>query len=65
VEDAFRGRVLSIYMTQWSLFLIGAFLFGVMAEIIGVKIVFALCSLLTLGISFVIILFFPLMRKID
>ena len=65
VEDAFRGRVLSIYMTQWSLFLIGAFFFGILADIIGVKMVFGICALSTILISILIVITNPIIKKID
>ena len=65
VKDEFRGRVLSVYMTQWSLFLIGAFLFGILAEIIGVQAVFGICAILTILIAMIIVITNPLIRKID
>tara|TARA_Y100000748_G_scaffold67825_1_gene55248 strand:- start:3212 stop:4462 length:1251 start_codon:yes stop_codon:yes gene_type:complete len=65
VKDEYRGRVLSVYMTQWSLFLIGAFLFGILAEIIGVQAVFGLCAILTMLIAILIVITNPLIRKID
>ncbi len=65
VKDEYRGRVLSVYMTQWSLFLIGAFLFGILAEIIGVQAVFGLCAILTILIAIIIVITNPLIRKID
>tara|TARA_Y100001970_G_C14257561_1_gene876623 strand:- start:7031 stop:8281 length:1251 start_codon:yes stop_codon:yes gene_type:complete len=65
VKDEYRGRVLSVYMTQWSLFLIGAFLFGILAEIIGVQAVFGLCAILTMLIAIMIVITNPLIRKID
>ena len=52
-------------MTQWSLFLIGAFLFGILAEIIGVQAVFGLCAILTILIAIIIVITNPLIRKID
>lgn len=49
VDDAYRGRVMSIFMTQISMVLFGGFIVGVLAEWLGVQ--FALASL---GIGLVI-----------
>ena len=65
VENAYRGRVLSIYMTQWSLFLIGAFFFGILADIIGVQMVFGICALATIIISILVVITNPLIKTVD
>ena len=36
-EDAFRGRVMSVYMMEWGITMIGVFLVGVLADVSGVQ----------------------------
>ena len=65
VEERYRGRVLSIYMTQFSLLFIGAFFIGVLAEWFGVQRVMAGVSLALVVTSAVVIAFVPRMRELD
>ncbi|MCP4681728.1 MAG: MFS transporter, partial [Desulfobacterales bacterium] len=36
-EDAYRGRVMSVYMMEWGLTMIGVFFVGIMADFTGVQ----------------------------
>ncbi len=65
VEERYRGRVLSLYMTQFSLLFIGAFFIGVLAEWFGVQRVMAGVSLALVVTSAVVIAFVPRMRELD
>jgi MFS family permease len=49
VDDAYRGRVMSIFMTQISMVLFGGFIVGMLAELLGVQV-----ALASLGIALVI-----------
>ena len=36
-EDAYRGRVMSVYMTEWGIMFVGVFLVGILADYTGVQ----------------------------
>lgn len=36
-EDAYRGRVMSVYMMEWGITMVGVFFVSVLADIIGVQ----------------------------
>jgi MFS family permease len=41
VEDAYRGRVMAVFMMQVSMMQFGTFVVGVIAEIVGIQVAFA------------------------
>ena len=65
VEERYRGRVLSLYMTQFSLLFIGAFFIGILAEWFGVQRVMAAVSLALVAVSAAVIVFVPRIRELD
>jgi MFS family permease len=65
VEPRYRGRVMSIYMTQFSLLFIGAFFIGLLAEVYGVQQVMAAVALALMVVSVVVVAFVPRMRHLD
>jgi MFS family permease len=64
-EDAYRGRVMSVYMMNWGLSMVGMFLISIMADIIGVRLALGgaagLLALITLWYLF----FKPRIRRLD
>ncbi len=65
VEERYRGRVLSLYMTQFSLLFIGAFFIGILAEWFGVQRVMAAVALALVVTSVAMVAFVPRIRELD
>ena len=64
-EDAYRGRVMSIYMMQFSMMSLGAFLVGMLTEIAGAREVFVGLGLLLVVSSFAALRLAPNVRRMD
>ena len=47
LDDAFRGRVMSIHQIGWGASAIGSLFVGVLAELVSVTFAFAVCGLIT------------------
>ncbi|MPZ97996.1 MAG: MFS transporter [Dehalococcoidia bacterium] len=65
VENAYRGRVMSVFMTQFSMMQLGVFFIGIIAESVGIRVAFAglaVCLMVTTAIAFALI---PRIRRID
>jgi MFS family permease len=60
----YRGRVMSVYMMQFSFVSFGTFFVGVLASEIGVQVALALTGALLLLFSVVTMVLFPTMRKL-
>ena len=65
VEDEYRGRVMSIFMLQISLMLLGAFLVGLTAESIGVQIALGAMAAALLVVMTWMLIFMPVFRRMD
>ena len=65
VEDAFRGRVMSIYMMEFSLMQLGVFAIGILASMIGPQYALAFSSVLLLLVVAYAYLFVPRLRDLD
>ncbi len=65
VEPRYRGRVLSLYMTQFSMLFVGAFFIGLLAEIYGVQQVMAAVALALMVTSVAVVAFIPRIRRLD
>ncbi len=65
VEDEYRGRVMSVYMSQFSLLFIGAFLMGLLSETFGVQAVLAVVSAALTVFSLAVIVLVPRMRELQ
>lgn len=65
VDSAYRGRVMSLYFTQFSIIQIGTFLVGILAESVGIRVAFAGLGgglmLVTVGVFLVV----PRLRRLD
>ena len=65
VEDAYRGRVMALYMMEFSLMSVSVFLVGILASEIGPQLAVGLSAVgLLLLVSF-LLLFSPRYRGLD
>ncbi len=64
VEPEYRGRVMSLFMTQFSVMQIGTFLIGIIAEVIGIRESFAILGLLLAGVTLYVGFFVPRVRQL-
>ncbi len=65
VSDEYRGRVMSIFMMEMNLVMVGAFGVGLIAEAIGIQWALGLTSLSLVALSLVTYAFIPRLRNID
>lgn len=65
VDDAYRGRVMSVFMTQMAMMQFATFLVGVVAEAVGIRIVIASLGLLLIGVTALAAAFIPTLRRMD
>jgi MFS family permease len=65
VEDSYRGRVMSIYMLQFSLSQFGAFLTGMLAEAVGPRVALGGTSLALVVIALGALVFIPRLRNLE
>ena len=65
VDDAYRGRVMSIQMMQWTVISLGGFVLGVVASIIGPAQALRGMAMVLLAIVFVVAAFVPRIRNLD
>ena len=64
-EDAFRGRVMSIYMMEFGLVSFGTFAIAMMADAVGIQWAFIITSLGLLFISLYLLVAVPKLRNLD
>ncbi len=65
VEDEYRGRVMSIYMMEFSLMQFGVFAVGILASAIGIQYALTFTSVLLLVFIAYAWLFIPRLRELD
>jgi MFS family permease len=65
VDDAYRGRVMSIYMMEHSLVQFGTFIVGIIASLIGVQAALGGVALALFTSSLLVYMFVPRMRNLD
>ncbi|MBN1190661.1 MAG: MFS transporter [Dehalococcoidales bacterium] len=65
VDNAYMGRVMSIFMMQWGLVSFSTFFAGAMAEAIPVQWVVGGLALALLAVSLLALVFLPTIRKLD
>ena len=65
VKDEYRGRVMSVYMTEFGLTSFGTFAAGVMAEALGVQWVVGGFAMTLVFITILAFAFVPRIRKLD
>jgi MFS family permease len=64
-ENAYRGRVMSIYMTQISLMSLGAFVIGLVAEAVGAQWALGGMAALLVVFSLGFLASSPLLRRLE
>lgn len=65
VEDVYRGRVMSIYMTQFSLMMFGTFFVGIISEFIGVDVALGGLGALLIVVTLGFLAFAPRLRTLS
>ncbi len=65
VQEEYRGRVMSVYMLQFSLSQIGAFFTGLLAEAVGPRAALGTTSLALVILAFGVLIFVPRLRNLD
>jgi MFS family permease len=65
VQDEYRGRVMSIYMMEMNLVMIGAFVVSLIAEAVGPQWALGTVSMALVGLSIGSYLLLPRLRSID
>ena len=65
VEDAYRGRVSSVFMMQVGTMALGAFVVGLIAEFVGPQVGLGSFSLLLVVVALVIYAFVPRLRDLE
>lgn len=64
VENAYRGRVMSLFMTQFSVMQVGTFFVGVAAEIVGIRVAFAGLGLGLIVVTAMVFFLVPRIRQL-
>ena len=64
-EDAYRGRVMSVYMMNWGITMVGVFFVGILADIIGVQLAVGGSAGLLALIAIYHLFFTPRIRRLD
>lgn len=65
VEDEYRGRVMSVYMLQFNLAQLGAFLTGLLAAVVGPRVALGGTSLALVALALGALLFMPRLRNLE
>lgn len=65
VDDAYRGRVISIFMMQWALASLGTFVLGIVTSIIGPQAALQSMAGILLVLTAVVLLLVPRIRELD
>lgn len=64
-DDAYRGRVMSVYMMEWGITFVGVFFVGLLADYIGVQWAVGGSAALLVGAALYYILFTSRIRNLD
>lgn len=65
VDDAYRGRVMSVYMMQFNLSQLGAFITGLLAASFGPRVALGGTSLALVVLAVGALIFLPQLRRLD
>ncbi|MDA1062438.1 MAG: MFS transporter, partial [Chloroflexi bacterium] len=65
VDNAYRGRVMSLFMTQMAMMQFSTFIVGLVAEAVGIRIAIASLGLLLIGVTALATVFIPTLRRLD
>jgi MFS family permease len=63
--DAYRGRVMSVYMMEWGITMVGVFFVSVLADLIGAQWAVGGAAVALVFILSYCLFFIPLLRKMD
>ena len=63
--DEYRGRVMSVYMMEWGITMVGVFFVSVLADLIGAQWAVGGAAVVLVLILSYCLLFIPLLRKMD
>jgi MFS family permease len=64
-DEAYRGRVMALFMTQWSTMQIGALVIGVAAEVIGIRAAFVWLGAALLLLTALVAVLMPHVRRLN
>lgn len=64
-DPEYRGRVMSIFMMEMNLVMVGAFMLSLLADVIGAQMALGLASLALVGLCFLTYAFIPRVRNIQ
>jgi hypothetical protein len=64
-DPEYRGRVMSVYMMEFSLVAFGTFLVGILSNAVGVQVAMGCTAVGLLVLSVTAMVFVPRMRKLD
>jgi MFS family permease len=64
-EDAYRGRVMSVYMMEWGITMVGVFFVGIMADYTGVQWAVGGTAGLMVAVTLYCLIFTTTIRKLD
>ena len=65
VENAYRGRVMAIFMMQMSVMQFGTFVVGILAEVVGIQFVIAALGVSLIGVTLLYAAFSPTLRRMQ
>ncbi len=65
VENEFRGRVMALMMLQPGMMALGAFVIGIVAERMGIDLATAILAIALVGISAVLVVVSPRLRRLQ
>jgi MFS family permease len=65
VEDAYRGRVMSVFMLQMSMMQFATFLVGVAAEVVGIRVAIAALGVMLMAVAALSAVALPSLRRLD
>ncbi|MGE0599071.1 MAG: MFS transporter [Dehalococcoidia bacterium] len=65
VEDDYRGRVMALYMTQFSLMQFGTFFVGLYSDVLGVRFAIGSLGLSLVLVSAILVVVMPRLRQLD
>ena len=65
VEDRYRGRVMSIWMTQWGMMSGGTLFVGLIAEAVGIQVALGGLAAVLIVFTLAVLVLVPRVRRID
>ncbi len=65
VDNVYRGRVMAVYMTQFSIMQMATFFLGMAAQLVGVRVSFVALGVALVAVTMLVWMFEPRMRRLD